>query len=326
MCRSFDTFVGRDYSDYFNQVRKGYSNIDNPFWYYEKLINELLTLKDIEILPMKEFVKKEYNGKKLIGLRHDIDADPITAVKCARALAREGLSGSFYFLHSAIYYGEFYDGIFIRNPMIQEWIKQIVIAGSEIGVHNDVLGVYKHHGYDGKKHFIEELNWMRGCGANIVGITSHNNFLTYGAENSEVFKSKELILNRNNAVMKKEDRFIYDVLGSLDLTSLGIEYDATFNKQKEIVDFNDIRSYLSENSIFTNELWAKKYFLNNPVNDWDVDYQAWLIGKNKWILSSQKYNIFEYEISLNELLRQIDNIQTDISILLELHPEYFGGK
>ena len=321
----FNSFTGRDYDDYFKQVREGYKDIDNPFWYYEKLINDLLEIQDVELLPLKEFVQNDNSGKKQIALRHDIDADPITAVKCARALARVGLSGSFYFLHSAAYYGEFFDGVFIRNPRLQDWIKQIVIAGSEIGLHNDAIGLTQKYNIDGIKHLKDEINWFRSIGTHIYGTVAHNNFLINSAENYEIFKEYELY-ERNWFESRTNN------IGKTSLDELELSYEGTFGKAKNNITKQDAKQYLAqykESGNMSNKEWTYKYFFDNPVNDWSCDTQIWLVGKNKWIIASknESENLFEYQVPLSKVTSFIkDDIKTSSSVLMVLHPEYFGGK
>lgn len=318
------SYVGFDEDNYIQQIQSNYRLLTNPFWYYEKMIDDLMNIEDVKILPLKEFVKQANHQKKLIGLRHDIDADPFTAIRCAKALSKVGLSGSFYFLHSAVYYGNFYKNIFIRNPKVQRWIEDLVIAGSEIGIHNDILGVYKFKDYDGIEHFKEELTWMRACGAIIEGVTSHNNFLTYGAENSEVFQGQELF-SRNINLTIANQKFINKSLGLLSFEDLALQYEGTFYKAKPDINEEDLKEYCTIQPSFFDESWAKRYFTSNPTLDWTVDYQAWLIGKNKWIFSG-KDGRFDYMISLSKLIKIIKNdIPNSTKILLELHPEFFGG-
>jgi len=322
---NFNAYVGRDYTDYFKQIRDGYKDIDNPFWYYEKLINDLLDIKDVEILPLKEFVKSDNTGKKQIALRHDIDADPITAVKCARALSRVGVSGSFYFLHSAVYYGEFFDNVFVRNPMLQDWIKQIVIAGSEIGIHNDAIGITQKYKVDGIKHLKDEISWFRSIGTHIYGTVAHNNFLVNNAENYEIFKEYELF--RRNLFEKRANN-----IGKITLDKMKLDYEGTFAKTKFNASKKDAKKYIEQykdSGNMSNKEWTYKYFFDNPVNDWSCDTQIWLVGKNKWIIAS-KYdneNIFEFQVPLSKVISFIrDDMGTSSSIVMVLHPEYFGGK
>ncbi len=314
--------VGRDYDNYFDQVRENYKSIDNPFWYYEKLLNDLLSIDKLDILPIKDFIKIKDNNKIVAGFRHDIDADPITAVRCARAMSRLGLSGSFYFLHTAIYYGEFYEHVFIRNPEMYRWIKDITIAGSEIGIHNDALGVFKFFKKDGLKHFKSELNWMRASGAKIVGTTAHNNAVIYHAENYEIFNDSLLYMR---PLLSKEKKY----LGNFSLKKLGLEYDGTFGVPKKKVDKVEIKKYFNnkDKSSVSNEDWAFNYFNNNPVNDWSVDSQFWIIGKNKWVFSGSKNNDlkFQFGISLSKVIDIVKQMKPGSKTLFVLHPEYFGG-
>lgn len=324
MFKKIDSFVGRDYNDYFKQVRETYKNIDNPFWYYEKLLDDLANIDNVEILPLREFVKKSNSNKKRIGFRHDIDADPITAVKCARALAKRGLSGSFYFLHSAIYYGEFYNKVFIRNPEVQNWIKQIVIAGSEIGLHNDAIGITNRYKINGVKHLKDEINWLSSLGTNIYGTVAHNNFLVNGAENYEIFE--ELTLYKRKIFDKNRK-----IVSTTDMKELNLEYEGTFGIPKKNISIHNINKYKKldiKNSNMDNKDWTYKYFFDNPVNDWSCETQIWLVGKNKWIIAS-KINeevFFEFHIPLSKVIVFIKTLSLNKSILFVLHPEYFGGK
>ncbi|MFY9080248.1 hypothetical protein [Aliarcobacter cryaerophilus] len=318
-----NSFVGVDYDNYFKQVRENYKDIDNPFWYYEKLVDDLLNIEDVEILPLKEFVKKDNSGKIQIGFRHDIDADPITAVRCARALAQRGLSGSFYFLHSALYYGEFYNNVFVRNPQVVDWVKQIVIAGSEIGIHNDAIGISKNHKIDGIKHLETEINWMRSIGTNIYGTVAHNNFLLHNAENYEIFKEHQLF--KRNFLWK----FLNNI-GKVTKEPFGLEYEGTFAKEKLIMNKQSIKKYVDKyKNTASKKEWMYEYFFNNPINDWSCEIQIWIVGKNKWIIASKQNekNIFEYDVPLSKVVDFIKNdIQVSSSILFVLHPEYFGGR
>ncbi len=313
-----------DYDDYFNQVRLNYKNIDNPFWYFENLINELLNINDIDILPLCKFVKENPKNKSVVGLRFDVDADPITAVRCSRYLARVGLSASFYLLHTAQYYGLFEKNIFIRNPMVRQWIQEIIIAGSEIGIHNDILGCYFHHKVNGLQAFKAELEWMRGCGAKITGTTAHNTFLSYDAENYEIFK-EHLLFKRNWRTRHKSH------LAQISKKDVGLEYEGTFGIAKQHYNMKEIKKYkklYSSAGLCSNE-WTSKFLLDNPVNDWSVDYQVWLVGKNKWIFSGNigRDNFFEFEISLVRVIEIIKNkIKKNSKILFVLHPEYFGSE
>jgi hypothetical protein len=311
------SYVGRDYKEYFQNVRINYKEHENQFWYYEKMIEELLALTDTEILPINEFVKRENSGKRIIGLRHDVDADPITAVHCARALSRYGLSGSFYLLHTAVYYGIFYDCTFIRNPKMEEWIKNILIAGSEIGIHNDILGALKFFNTNGAEHFKSELEWMRSLGAKITGTTAHNSALTYKADNFEAFNEYKLY--------DKEYEYAC-LIGKLSAAELGIEYEATFAKAKENPDFNLINDYFdnTENAGLLNEQWMNTLLVNNPYLDWTVDYQVWIIGRDKWVFAGTNDKLFEYGVPLKRIIELLKTLEVDKKILFVLHPVYFG--
>lgn len=257
-------------------------------------------------------------------MRHDIDADPITAVRCSRALARRGLSGSFYFLHTAPYYGDFYNNIFIRNPELVKWVKQIVVAGSEIGLHNDAIGIINDHRVNGVIHLINEINWFRSIGTNIYGTVAHNNFLVTGAENYEIFEERVLYSRGFLAGVRKG-------VATTSFKSLGLLYEGTFALSKKKINKREILEYQKldyRNNNMADENWTYKYFFENPVNDWSCDGQIWLVGTNLWIVAytddlGEKY--FMFKVPLSEVMIFLkNNVKIGSRLLLVLHPEYFS--
>ena len=220
-------------------------------------------------------------------------------------------------MHTAIYYGSFYHDTFIRNPKVQEWIENIILAGSEIGIHNDVLGATKFFNVNGVEHFKNELKWMRSLGANITGTTAHNSALTYKAENYESFEEYKLY---------NKDYEMEDMIGKISAQEQGILYEGTFAKAKKSPNFMEIENYFNNttNANLLNEDWMKIYLVNNPYLDWNVDYQVWLIGRDKWVFSDTHDKIIEYDIPLSRVIELIKETETNKKILFVLHPVYFG--
>ncbi|MED7787549.1 hypothetical protein [Francisella sp. 19X1-34] len=320
-----NAFTARDYNNYFEQVLNNYDQINNPFWFYEKLIDDLNDITDVSLEPLKEFANSKNDCNKIrIGLRHDIDADPVTAVRCSRALARRGLSGSFFFLHSAPYYGDFYDGVFLRNPELVTWVKSIVIAGSEIGLHNDAIGIAENHRINGVEHLINEIDWFRSLGTNIYGTVAHNNFLVAGAENYEVFEERVLYSRGFFANARKG-------IGTINFGRLNLEYEGTFASPKKKINKSEVLEYQKSDyrkCNMTDRDWTYRYFFENPVNDWDCDGQIWLVGTNLWIVAytdSSGKEYFKFNVSLSKVISFLkNNVEIGARILLVLHPEYYS--
>ena len=92
--------TGYGSANYFEQVRACYERFTNPFWYYKQIIGELLNISNLKIVPLYELMSSPVENRRLVGLRHDVDADPTTALRCARYLAQKGICGSFFLLFS----------------------------------------------------------------------------------------------------------------------------------------------------------------------------------------------------------------------------------
>ena len=315
---------GRDYKNYFLQVRNNYAPFSNNFEYYKLLINRISELESTKILPLYELADATSKNYKLIGLRHDIDADPLKGLKAARYLARYGICGTFYLLHTAVYYGEFYDGIFIRNPRLVDWVKGFILSGAELGLHNDALGTQYHMGIDYKDILRTELTWLRSQGATIRGTCAHNSIASYGAENYEVFNNN-VLWNRTVTGVKKKNI----LLGELDSNSLGLAYEGTFAKPKIKINKNLAREFASDciSANIRDKEWMYRYLMNNPCCDWSVDYQAWLLGKDLWVVAGvspdNKNHIFEWNINLDSVIKIIKDIPLGSRLVLVIHPEYF---
>ena len=157
----------------------------NPFSVYETLLDELGNRARYHVAPLQRFEADATPDKVSVGLRHDVDADVCTGVRAAKELKRRGLEGTFFLLHTSYYYGYFDQGVFRRQPALEEILDEYVITGSEVGLHNDALGIYLDHGIDGRMALETELAWI-GKRFRVLGTTAHNSANLYGAENFEI--------------------------------------------------------------------------------------------------------------------------------------------
>ena len=315
---------GRDMIDYFQQVEENYRPLWNPFWYYHQIIDKLLNLGAIQIVPLYELQAVSSTGTRIIGLRHDVDANPLAALKCARHLARRGVCGSFYLLHTSPYYGDFHHGTFVRNPMMSQWVRMFIVTGCELGLHNDAFGVCKFHGKDGAESIRQELVWLRSLGAVIRGTVAHNSAPVYGAENYEVFSERVLWQREVKSPIGK-----VLPLGKLSEKQLGLSYEGTFAVPKRDLETEKVALFLrnSKDANPRSETWMRRYLLENPCCDWAIDYQFWLIGKDKWVAAGgeRSKELFEWEIDLDAMLDLIRELPNDTRSVLVIHPEYFDA-
>ena len=316
--------TARDMQNYQEQVTACYGTLTNPFSYYERLVDELLQIRDLEIVPLCQVQAAEGSGKRIIGLRHDVDADPVTALRAARHLARRGICGSFFLLHTAPYYGDFIRGVFVRNARLVEWIKGFIVAGCELGLHNDALGICTVHGKDGAEAVREEIAWLRSQGARIYGTVSHNSAPAYGAENLEVFR--EGILWDRKVVSA---RGVPLPLGRISMQELQLTYEGTFAKPKKnlkVEEANDFCSGKKEANI-RSETWMRRYLLDNPCIDWAIHYQFWLVGKDSWVVAGRfgGEKLFAWDVSLDQVISRVGSLPEGSRSVMLIHPCYVRG-
>lgn len=315
---------GHDLEDFFAQVRAMCEPLANPFCYYEALIEELSTIPSLRLVPVVEFAASRPAGESLVCLRHDVDADPITALRIARYLASVGVSGSFYLLHTSPYYAAPCEGVIVRNPELAKWIRGLIVAGCEVGLHNDALTVQAKWGMDGVAAIRDELAWLRSQGLNIRGSVAHNSGPVYGAENYEIFAGRVLWKRK-----VKSGSGIAFPLGSVQEKELGLEYEGTFAVPKNDPDTHAAAAFFADLGAADcrSEEWMRKYLVDNPACDWAVDIQCWLLGKDMWVVAG-KYDgtkVFEWNIGLEKLLQMLRAMPLGLRIMMVVHPEYVSG-
>ncbi len=299
-----------------------YKSVHNSFSYYQHIIDNLLHINRIKIVPLYELQEQSAENIRLIGLRHDIDSNPEMALKAAKYLARKGVCGSFYVLHTASYYGEFKNNTFIRNSKLAEWILGFIVAGCEIGLHNDALGVFSVHNRDGLEHFKQELEWLRSLGAVIHGTVGHNSAPIYGAENFEIFKERVLWYREARTPSGQ-----ILPLGKLSEKKLNLKYEGNFPIPKNKFNIGDAVEFcaFSKDSNIRSKSWMRRYLFLNPCFDRKIDYQFWLIGNDKWVAGGKfnDENFFEWEIDSNRLFDLIKKLPKNSRSIIVIHPDYF---
>lgn len=320
--RGYVAVDGHDPERYGRQLELNYRDLVNPFAYYRDLVDGLVAIDRLRIRPLYEFPTADRSGP-LVGLRHDIDGDPVAAVRAARHLARLGICGSFYPLHTARYYGLFHGGTFVRNPQVRQWIEALIVAGCEIGMHNDALGAHMLTGIDGAAALATEIEWLRSQGALVRGTVGHNSAPSYGAENSEVFKGRRL-WDRPPRAADGTDM----PLEALDEKTLGLEYEGTFARPhpapgpdpRRLAEFIAGREQASVRS----EPWMRTYLLDNPCCIWDLDCQFWLIGRNEWVIGGRLdgRDRFEWKVGLDRVLEVAAALPDGSRSVFVVHPVF----
>ena len=70
----------------------------------------------------------------------------------------------------------------------------------------------------------------------------------------------------------------------------------------------------------------RRFLLDNPTCDWDVDLQVWLIGRDEWAIAGHlgAGPVFEFCVPLRRVIELIASLSAGDRCLIVLHPEYFS--
>ncbi len=313
--------VGRDMQNYGHQVADNYAELSDTFDSYRRLVDGLIEIDRRMIVPACELAEDMAPESSRVALRHDIDADPITALRMARFLASRGVGGTFYLLHTAPYYGDFHNHLFVRQPELVHWIRGFLVAGCELGLHNDAMGASQIPGVNGAACLQQEIGWLRSLGVNVKGTAGHNSLPSYGAENSEVFSGRRLWAR--SPVTPTGEPLPLEELSEQDL---GLTYEGTFAEPRADLDIAEAEAFTlnREDASIRNEQWMRLYLPENPYCRWTVDVQIWIVGRNQWCIGGRLAGrtVFEWDRPLGDVLEFIGSMPSGTRVLFVLHPEY----
>jgi len=293
-------------------------HLSNSIWYFERLVTTIRHSL-IDVVTLRDLSVKNSKGPKL-AFRFDIDIDPAISVKMATYLAFEGMPGSFYFLHTASYYGEWCGKTFVRNSKLRSYIREISACGMEVGLHNDLLGSFISHKLDPVDVLDRELDWLRSVGGDVRGTVAHNSLPVYGAANSEVFSEcmlwKRKVYSKNGILP----------LSVCSMKQFGLEYEGTFFNAKKNLDMNKVKRFVGGEPIpdIRSQEWFYDWIVNNPIHNNVCDYQIWVISKEMWVIAGNNENMyFKWGVGFDDVIDFISNVQGDVKIMVVIHPVYF---
>ncbi len=294
---------------------------------FRRLAERLAQDDSIEARPLTELDATPPSDSRRVFLRIDVDADPWTGVRMARDLAALGVAGNIYLLHTASYYGFLAGGTFVRHGWMPRVVRELVVSGIEIGVHNDVMGLAGKLA-DARlaaSVFREEIEWLRSLGAAVRGTVGHNSIRGYGAENSEVFNGRRLMPDRLDARRSRLP------IGLLREGDLGLEYEGTGAMPRPAgdLDRDAVKAYVDAGSpaSIRDETWMRLYLLENPLHDWRTDHQVWALGGGRWGIAGRSADgspEFCWGRSIEEVLDWMGRIHAGSRTMFVLHPEYFA--
>lgn len=294
------------------------------FTEYESLLDELVDHRRYDVVYIKDLLAASPADRPMIALRHDVDVDPVTGVRQARALARRGMAGSFYLLHTARYYGVINGRKTLHSPELFGWLRAWIVAGCELGLHVDAWGVEKQFPGCGPAVVAREIAWLRDQGLSITGTVAHASLPVYGAANDEVFR--ERVLWSREARNIEGNRL---PIGALSMEQLDLAYEGTFAKPKQSgVDEEDVAAFSAmsrRGDSINTERWMRRFLVDNPCCDWATDYQVWALGQGRWVVGgqSEQGEVFHWSIRLPGLIDWFRALPANTRTSVVLHPSLF---
>lgn len=296
--------------------------LTNDFALYKQVLSCLSMNQNFKIVALKDLQKQSSSQYVTIALRHDIDADIVTAILCARAIEEYGLTGSFYPLHTSHYYTiqpSSDSSQIIRHTGLEYLLTALNTSNIEIGLHNDAIGLALDHGIDGASVLKEEITWLRSIGLDIKGTVAHNSAAVYNSECFEIFKS--LSVGQREYVEKDGKKI---ALGILDQHKLGLEYEGNFPIPKKRLDVNLLNQItnITGNPLHTPD-WQHSYFINHPVFERNYEYDIWLVGEDLWLLAGDKEVFFPMKTA--QMLEALSNIPKGSKVVISIHPIYVSN-
>jgi len=311
--------TGFDYANHRTQVKANYDTLANTFTSYQSMLTRLQKLENLEICSMSSLAKERRSDRKRLGLRHDIDADPEMGVEMAKLLNKYEVEGTFYLLHSAPYYGQFFETELIRNPLVEDWVCEINNTGVELGLHTDPLGIALNQGINGCDALLVELSWLRSLGARISGTAAHNSFPVHRAENFDFFH-EYCLWDRE----LEFEQLVGSHLATLSAVSLGLEYEANLPQRIQI-DHSYLEKFLSVTPDLSSAEWVQSFLGESPYMNRGYDVDIWLVGKDRWIVCDRSSEVARARsnCTFDQVFDFLAELPSDSDAVMVLHPEYF---
>jgi hypothetical protein len=257
----------------------------------------------------------------VVGLRLDVDMDPLAALRMVRHNARYGVPSSVYLLHTSYYYGTWAQDELRRNPLLEEWLTGMLVAGCEVGLHTDPLQLFVERGVDGIDAVRTELAWLRSRGVSVIGTAAHNSYLVYGGENFELFAGRNLWGRTSLTVAGRRIP-----LGVASEADLGLTYEANYPVCDRSRDEDAIEAWarIDPTDAVRSAHWMRFYLLGNPCYRRDYQATVWHVGGDCWCFVHTPTEQMAWGISVDEAVRRVSTLPDGSRAVVWLHPAYFS--
>lgn len=295
----------------------------SPFSVYKQVVDALAINPGFEVRPMRQLMDPADGEKVIISLRHDLDGDIVTGVRAARYLARKGLPGTFYLLHTSHYYGAVENNVFCRFAGLESFIAELIATGCELGLHCDPLHLYCTYNINGAQAVKSEIAWLKSLGVKVSGSVAHNSAIVFGAENFEVFQHRSIAGRRSFSYKGKSVP-----LQVLDEGKLGLTYEGNYPVPPEKLDAGKVSEYLrlSTGDCVRNIEWLHYYFLDNPFFGRGYDVDIWLLACDAWVIAKRgEHAEVLWPVDTSGVLSYLSQLDGGVRVAVCVHPEYISG-
>lgn len=187
---------------------------------YDSLLGELSNAARYQVMSLNDFIQTTDDSKILVGLRHDIDANPFKAMEMAALEESRGFSSTYYVLHSTSYYGRSTEKGFVRNKAMSPVYQTIFNRGHEIGIHNDLIQLIVFYNIDPIAFITDEIEYYTQLGIPVWGTSAHggrlvlqnnlNNYYVFSDYNQDLkFECEGEIYLYSGGYFAQDSLFIY---------------------------------------------------------------------------------------------------------------------
>ena len=167
---------------------------------------------------------------RLVAMRHDVDHNLVNARLVAEIERRREVRASYYFLPpgdygvDSNYYGVIEDGRIVHHEAFSRVVCEIAEMGHEIGIHHDFVQLSERTGRPVEELFAAELAHFKSIGIEVLGACSHGSRYArrHAFTNYHVFAAET---HPQPGRVVEDGDWSFE-LGSVDMTSLGLEYEA----------------------------------------------------------------------------------------------------
>lgn len=269
-----------------------------PLAAYRQLIASLAGMPHIECVTLGALCQRPADKDRVrLAIRHDVDGDIVTALFGARIEASFGVPSSYYFLHTAFYYGRFEGQRFLRHGCMAHVYRAVQSLGHEIGLHTNGLEVYQANGLDGAQAIATEIAWLREGGLKVVGTVGHGSKAVYGAENFELFQGRAKGKARTDTALQEAEEITHGGQKAwvhvLNEASLGLAYEG--------------------NDIFWQKATRVEYGATRTVDGWRWNRRFNRDAPGPLAFCSQE-----------AMLADIARLEPGCCVVLTVHPCYYG--